>query len=88
MLNFEGKVFLAGMEGFGKELSSLGMTYIGPGVDPIQGEPAEWAKTTLDPEVQLFYTLISVSFPYPIVVPYHYNPILMPVLFCHHSHTL
>ena len=76
MLNFEGKVFLAGMEGFGKELSSLGMTYIGPGVDPIQGEPAEWAKTKLDPEVCMITSNMSSS---SISVSSHTrSPILTP----------
>ena len=50
-LKYQGKVFLVGMEGFGSELELMGMTYVGPGPDHIQGDAPEWAKTPLDPEV-------------------------------------
>ena len=50
-LKYQGKVFLVGMEGFGSELELMGMTYVGPGPDHIQGGAPEWAKTQLDPEV-------------------------------------
>lgn len=50
-LHYQGKVFLVGMEGFGSELELMGMTYVGPGPDHIQGEAPEWSKTVLDPEV-------------------------------------
>ena len=51
-LQYQGKVFLMGQEGFASELEQAGMTVTGPGVDPIQGEPADWAKTPIDPEVR------------------------------------
>ena len=51
MLDYKGKVYLVGMDGFGSELTHMGMTFTGPGADLIQGEPSEWAKMKLDPEV-------------------------------------
>ena len=50
-LAVECKVYLVGQEGFKLELEQMGMTVIGPGPDPIVGEPADWAKTPIDPEV-------------------------------------
>ena len=55
MLKFEGKVYLVGMDGFGDELTLLGIPFFGPGVDPIEGDPPDWAKSTLDPEVCALY---------------------------------
>ena len=51
MLNFSGKVYLAGMEGFAQDLALQGIDSIGPGEDHIQGEPSDWVHTKLDPEV-------------------------------------
>ncbi len=51
-LQYQGKVYLMGQEGFCLELERAGMTVTGPGPDPIQGDAADWAKTPIDPEVR------------------------------------
>lgn len=51
VLGFEGKAYLMGMEGFAHELALEGISSTGPGQDLIEGDPADWAKTKLDPEV-------------------------------------
>ena len=53
-LHYQGKVFLVGMEGFGDELTNMGMTYTGTGPDHIQGDAPQWATTPLDPDVRMF----------------------------------
>lgn len=52
-LQYQGKVYLMGQEGFSLELEQAGMTVTGPGPDPIQGDAPDWAKTPIDPEVNL-----------------------------------
>ena len=56
ILNFDKKVYLMGLPGFAQELDLQGISWIGPGPDPLVGGPADWVKLTLDPEV---------SFPLP-----------------------
>lgn len=53
-------MFLVGMEGFGAELASMGMTYIGTGPDHIEGDTTHWAQTPLDPEVSTCVTYFRV----------------------------
>lgn len=52
VLGFEGKVYLAGMEGFSQELALHGIPSVGSGQDVIQGEESDWIKSALDPEVR------------------------------------
>ena len=60
-LAYQGKVFLVGMEGFGAELALMGMTYVGPGPDHIQGESPDWNNMPLDPEVMcVVYTCVCI----------------------------
>lgn len=51
VLNFDKKVYLLGLSGLAQELDLQGISYIGPGPDPVVGGPADWAKLTLDPAV-------------------------------------
>jgi phosphoglycolate/pyridoxal phosphate phosphatase family enzyme len=50
-LKLEGKVYLVGMAGFGRELELQGISYTGPGEDPVPLTQADMLETSLDPEV-------------------------------------
>ena len=52
VLGFVGKAYLVGTEGLSIELALQGISCIGPGPDHIEGGPADWIKTALDPEVR------------------------------------
>ena len=74
-LKLQGKVYLVGMAGFGKELQLQGITYTGPGVrsppflhtlsclllqeDPVPESVADMLETPLDPEV--YYDMLPYS---------------------------
>ncbi|XP_072034114.1 glycerol-3-phosphate phosphatase-like [Amphiura filiformis] len=51
-LNIQGKVYLMGGAGLEEEFQLHGLSYIGPGPDPLEGDIADWANIPLDPEVQ------------------------------------
>lgn len=59
MINMTKKVYLLGLSGLLHEMELQGIKCIGPGPDPVVGGPAEWAKMTLDPEVELLMLFLG-----------------------------
>ncbi|XP_038053683.1 glycerol-3-phosphate phosphatase-like isoform X1 [Patiria miniata] len=51
-LKFQGKVYLIGEAGLEEELTEYGISYTGPGPDPVTGIQKEWLHIPLDPEVK------------------------------------
>ncbi|XP_022083752.1 glycerol-3-phosphate phosphatase-like isoform X2 [Acanthaster planci] len=63
-LKFEGKVYLIGEEGLKEELTEYGISFTGPGPDPVVGPQKDWLHIPLDPEVRAVVVSFDVHISY------------------------
>ncbi|XP_022083751.1 glycerol-3-phosphate phosphatase-like isoform X1 [Acanthaster planci] len=63
-LKFEGKVYLIGEEGLKEELTEYGISFTGPGPDPVVGPQKDWLHIPLDPEVKAVCVGFDRTFSY------------------------
>ncbi|XP_038053689.1 glycerol-3-phosphate phosphatase-like isoform X2 [Patiria miniata] len=63
-LKFQGKVYLIGEAGLEEELTEYGISYTGPGPDPVTGIQKEWLHIPLDPEVRAVVVSYDVHISY------------------------